>query len=49
MESANDRVEGALFGQATGEAADVDDPSVAAAGDHEEALVLDVDDERLIV
>src|SRR5262249_59618474 len=49
MESAHDRVEGALFGQAAGVAADVDDPSVAAAGDHEEALVLDVDDERLVV
>jgi hypothetical protein len=49
MESAHDRVEGAIFGQAAGVAADVDDPSVAAAGDHEEALVLDVDDERLVV
>jgi hypothetical protein len=49
MESAHDRVEGALFGQAAGVAADVDDPGVAAAGDHEETLVLDVDDERLIV
>jgi hypothetical protein len=49
MESAHDRVEGTLFGQAAGVPADVDDPSVAAAGNHEEALVLDVDDERLIV
>jgi hypothetical protein len=49
MESADDRVEGALFGQAAGVPADVDDPSVAAAGNHEQALVLDVDDERLVV
>jgi hypothetical protein len=49
MESAHDRVEGALFGQAAGVPADVDDPSVAAAGNHEEALVFDVDDERLVV
>ena len=49
MESACDRVEGALFGQAAGVLADVDDPSVAAAGDHKEALVLDVNDERLVV
>src|SRR4029077_17663996 len=32
MESADDRVEGPLFGQAAGVPADVDDPSVAAAG-----------------
>src|SRR4029077_6829730 len=41
MESAHDRVEGAFLGQAAGVPADVDNPSVAAAGDHEEALVLD--------
>jgi hypothetical protein len=33
MESAYDRVEGALFGQAAGVPADVDDPSVAAVTD----------------
>src|SRR5690242_481589 len=42
MESADDRVEGALLGQAAGVPADVDDPSVAAAGNNKQALVLDV-------
>src|SRR5262249_31230347 len=49
MESAHDRVEGALVGQAAGVAADGGDSRVAAAGDHQQALVFDVDDERLIV
>jgi hypothetical protein len=49
MEPAHDRVEATLFRQTAGVAADVDDPGVAAASDHEETLVLDVDDERLIV
>ena len=49
MKPTHDRVEGALFSQPARVAADVDDPSVAAARDHEEALVLDVDNERLVV
>ena len=49
VKTAHHRVQGPILGEATGIAADVHDSGVAAPGDDEQALVLDVDDERLVV
>lgn len=49
VEPAHHRVERAFLGQAPGVAADADDSGVAAAGDHQEPLVLDVDDQGLLI
>ena len=49
VKSTHHGVEGALLGQAFGIAADIHDPRVAASRDHQESLVLDVDDEGLVI
>jgi hypothetical protein len=49
VKAAHDRVDGPVTGQAPGVPADVDDPGVSAACDDEQAFVLDVHDEGLVV
>src|SRR6266851_9467277 len=49
VEPAEQRVQRLPAGQSPGVAADVDHAGVAAAGDHDQSLAADVDNERLIV